>query len=92
MIAMVSFQEWLAGLPLQRTKDGTGKGVTVTLRFVVYADGHGNILYGTPAVNQPVDSTRDALAALERVWELAQAQARSARESAAEDDKKGLTD
>jgi hypothetical protein len=50
-----------------------------------------NIFYGTPAVNQPVDSTRDALAAPERVWKLAQAQARAASESAAEDDKSGAS-
>lgn len=63
--AMASYSEWLDNLPITVNKSG----VRLDLRFYIYPDGHGNMVFPGPSGNQPVNNVEEAVAVLRDLWQ-----------------------
>ena len=64
---MPASSKWFENLPITSTP----KGVRFDLRFYVYPDGHGNIVYHGDG-NQGANGVDEAMEILRAVWEKAQ--------------------
>jgi hypothetical protein len=59
--------EWVQGSPMHSNRTG---GVTVTLQFDIYSDGHGYLICtDKPDLTQPVNGEAELESALRRLWE-----------------------